>query len=222
MSFPGALVWDVLTAVGGTLALTLIIALAVGINGLAVLFAGSAVVALEQFAQVARRRSSVVALWIAWSALAGFGYLTVWMPELAAAPWREALWHWAQSAAVGGAAIAAAMAIAHLGVRRVGPQPLATVSLAWPGLGLALVIGGSGRLVYAAAPALLIRALALGLALRRRRRANGAVPARSQLETLLRVLAAALAVGIVPAALLAEPQPAIAEAGGALLAAFGG
>ena len=57
----GAIVWDVLTAAGGTLALTLIIAIALGINGLSLLFVGSAVVALEQFSRAARRfRSAAV------------------------------------------------------------------------------------------------------------------------------------------------------------------
>jgi lipoprotein-releasing system permease protein len=220
VSLPGALVWDALTAVGSTLALTLIIAIAVGINGLTVLFAGSAVVALEQFAQAVRHRSTVAVVWIAWSALAGFGCLELWLPELAAAPWREFLWRWAQASAGSAVAIAAAMAIVQLGARSIAPQRLATVSLVWPGLGLALAVGGSGRLVYAAAPALLTGALALLLALRRRR-ANGAPPPRSQVEHFLWVLAAALVVGVAPAALLSSPQPAIAGAGGALLAAFG-
>jgi lipoprotein-releasing system permease protein len=220
VSFPGVLVWDALTAVGGTLALTLIIAIAVGINGLTVLFAGSAVVALEQFAQAARRRSTVAVVWLAWSGLTGFGCLTLWAPELAAAAWPEYLWRWLQASAGSAVAIGATMAIVNVGARNISPGRLATVSLVWPGLGLALSVGGSGRLVYAAAPALLTGALALLLALRRRR-ANGAPPPRSQVEHFLWVLAAALAVGIVPAALLSSPQPAVAGAGGALLAAFG-
>jgi hypothetical protein len=216
----GALVWDVLTAAGGTLALTLIIAIAVGINGLAVLFVGSSVVALEQFARAARRWRSIAAVGIAWSALAGFGCLREWAPELAAAPWREFLWGWAQMTAGGAAVIAAAMAVAHAGTRRVSPTRLAMASLVWPGLGLALVVGASGRLLYAAAPAVSAGVLAFLLALRRRR-ANGAVTAASQAERLLRVLAAALAVGVVPAVALPAPAPAIAAAGAALLAAFG-
>ena len=43
--------WSVLTAAGGTLALGLIVTLAVGINALTLLFLGSAVVTLERFAR---------------------------------------------------------------------------------------------------------------------------------------------------------------------------
>ena len=113
------------------------------------------------------------------------------------------------------------MAVAHLGVRRVSPARLATVSLVWPGLGFALVVGGSGRLLYAAAPALLAGALALLLAARRRSRGNAAAGTPSQAERLLRVLAAVLAVGVVLAVALPTPEAAVAAAGGALLAAFG-
>jgi hypothetical protein len=56
-----ALIWDALTVAGGTLALTLIVAIAVGINALALLFAGSAVVALERFARGRSPRTLAVA-----------------------------------------------------------------------------------------------------------------------------------------------------------------
>ena len=45
--------WTVLTAAGGTVALGLILAIALGINAMTLLFFGSAVVALERFARVA-------------------------------------------------------------------------------------------------------------------------------------------------------------------------
>ena len=48
------LLWDVLSTAGGTLALTFIVALALGINALTLLFLGSAVVALERFARAIR------------------------------------------------------------------------------------------------------------------------------------------------------------------------
>jgi lipoprotein-releasing system permease protein len=215
----GAVVWDVLTAAGGTLALALIIAIAVGINGLSLLFAGSAVVALEQFSRATRRWGSVVGAGVVWSALAGFGFLQVWVPEVSAAPWREFLYAWVRAALGSALVVAVAMAVAHLGVRRVSPVRLATVSLVWPGLGFALVVGGSGRPLYAAAPVLLAGAVALLLAARRRRR-NAAAETPSQAEHLVRVLAAALAVGVVLAVALPSPQEPVAAAGGAALAAF--
>ena len=45
-------VWNVLAAGGGTLALVLIVTIAVGINALTLLFLGSAVVTLERFARL--------------------------------------------------------------------------------------------------------------------------------------------------------------------------
>ena len=54
-----AILWDLLTVAGGTLALSLIVSIAVGINALTFLFVGSAVVTLERFARVARRPRSV-------------------------------------------------------------------------------------------------------------------------------------------------------------------
>jgi len=224
MTVPGAIVWDVLTAAGGTLALTLIIAIAVGINGLSLLFAGSAVVALEQFSRAARRFRSVAAAWVVWAALAAFGFLEMWAPEVIAEPFRESLSAWAKVTAAGAVVVAVAMAIAHLGVRRVSPARLATVSLVWPGLGFALVVGASGRLAYAAAPALVVGAVALLLAVRRHSRGNANAGAKSpsQAEHLLRVLAAPLVVGVVVAAVLPSPEPQVAALGVVLLTVFGG
>ena len=53
--------WTVLTAAGGTVALGLILAIALGINAMTLLFFGSAVVALERFARVATRRGVIAA-----------------------------------------------------------------------------------------------------------------------------------------------------------------
>ncbi len=50
----GSMLWDALTATGGALALTLIVAIALGIGALTLLFAGSAVVVLERFARASR------------------------------------------------------------------------------------------------------------------------------------------------------------------------
>ena len=51
--------WGALTAAGGGVALGLIVAIALGINAMSLLFAGSAVVALERFARVSKRKSSL-------------------------------------------------------------------------------------------------------------------------------------------------------------------
>ena len=77
----GVVIWGALTAAGGTLALTLIIAMAVGINGLTLLFAGSAVVALDQFAQAVRHWRSVVGVGLASAGLLGLALIQSQVPE---------------------------------------------------------------------------------------------------------------------------------------------
>jgi hypothetical protein len=63
--------WAVLTAAGGTVALVLILAIALGINAMTLLFVGSAVVALERFARVATRMYVIVGCAAVWSLLVG-------------------------------------------------------------------------------------------------------------------------------------------------------
>ena len=69
-TLPGML-WEVLTAAGGALALSLIVAIALGINALTLLFLGSAVVALERFARAVVRWQSVLLFGAIWSVLLG-------------------------------------------------------------------------------------------------------------------------------------------------------
>src|SRR6202008_2811770 len=75
--------WTVLTSAGGTVALALIIAIALGINALTLLFFGSAVVALERFARVARRKSVIALCGLVWAGVLGFAYLYTNAEQLA-------------------------------------------------------------------------------------------------------------------------------------------
>ncbi len=210
------LVWDALTAAGGTLALTLIVAIAVGFNALALLFIGSAVVALERFARVARSPRTLAVAALVWSAVLGFGALQHFAPESANAATGEAFLAWLRLSATGLAVVAVAVVTMRAVLRRVDPTSLATATIVALGVGFALAVGASGRLAYAIGPAAVtaLAAVLLGLR-RRRRRAEG----RGESERLLWVLCAALAVGIAPAAALSEPRPELALAGGWLLAA---
>jgi hypothetical protein len=65
--------WSVLTAAGGTLALVLIVTMAVGINALTLLFLGSAVVTLERFAPANRRLGSLIGCALVWTLLVAAG-----------------------------------------------------------------------------------------------------------------------------------------------------
>ena len=72
MTGPAEMLWGLLTAAGSTLALSLIVCIALGICSLTLLFFGSAVVALEQFARSARFGVTLVLLGAAWSLVVGY------------------------------------------------------------------------------------------------------------------------------------------------------
>jgi lipoprotein-releasing system permease protein len=212
-------VWDVLSWAGGSLALTFIVALALGINALTLLFLGSAVVALERFARVARRPASIAPVGGVWAAIVGIAALQ------ATGPQGSGLWNGnlpvalavAMGASVG--AVAVCMGMTALGLRRLSSARLVTGVLVWLGLGSALVLGGSGRTVYAAAPAT-VAALAALVLMRRRSRRGGEKP--TDAEHMLRVLAGALAVGVALALAVPSPEVGLAAVGGGAVAAFGG
>jgi lipoprotein-releasing system permease protein len=215
VSAAAAAFWELLTAAGGTLALTLIVALALGICALALLFVGSAVVALERFARVARSPRTLALVSLAWAALLGAFALSRLAPasgaEAAAAG--PAAWLRILAAALG--CVGVGVLATRVALRRIDPSRLADATIVALGLGFALVVGAAGRVLYAAAPAAVAALAALALAARRRRRAGGA---RGDAERLLWLLAAALAVGVAPALALAEPQPQLALVGGSLAA----
>ena len=66
-------IWGGLTTVGTSLALVLIIVLALSIAALAIFYLGSAVVVLERFARRARRWDGLVAAW----AMAALAYAAI-------------------------------------------------------------------------------------------------------------------------------------------------
>ena len=84
-------------AAGGTLALTLIVGLAVGINALTLLFVGSAVVTLERFARVARRWRSWLGFSVVWALLVGAMSLGMSDPEATAELGRMRQWLYASA-----------------------------------------------------------------------------------------------------------------------------
>ena len=212
--------WSVLTAAGGTLALGLIVTLAVGINALTLLFLGSAVVTLERFARATRRwREPCSDSRCVWSLLVAAGVATWGGPELTGAA-REPGWR-AIPGALPGSLLAVALAVAGVraalarlsaGTARRAAAPIVL------GLGYALVVGASGRVVYAAAPA----AVAAGAvaAARAAPARGGERGAAGETERFLRTLAVALALGIALAAALPGPEASLAAVGGGLLGAY--
>ncbi len=218
----GAL-WGVLTAAGGTVALGLIAALALGINAMTLLFTGSAVVALERFARASRRWSTRAVCALAWAATltAFFVHAGVADALLVQAGLAErvevgpshgaATWTAGAAFAAAGVALFGALALALL--RWLDVRALATGVLVALGLGTALVLGGTARVGYAAAPFSVAAVAALGLAWRRR----GSGAPRGDAERMFGVLAAALAPGVALAWVLPGPDPAVPLLGVGLL-----
>ena len=112
--------WGLLTAAGGTLALTLIVTLAIGINALTLLFLGSAIVTLERFARVARRWRSLLGFGLVWAAVVG-GMSLYWNDPAELAQVGR-LQQWAISSAAAAVAIVLASALLILPLRAL-PQP---------------------------------------------------------------------------------------------------
>jgi lipoprotein-releasing system permease protein len=218
MSAMVEVLWSVLTAAGGTLALALIVTLAAGINALTLLFLGSAVVTLERFARAARRRRSLLGFFLLWSLLVAGGVVAWGGPALLGLT-GEPSWRALPGALPGaGIAVALAMLAVRAALARISANALAGGSACLLGLGYALVVGASGRIAYAAAPALVAAAAVAVLALRRRRRSEAT--AAGDTERFLRTLAVALALGVALAAALPAPEASLAAVGGGLIGAY--
>ncbi len=210
--------WQSLTAAGGSVALVLIIAIALGINALTLLFVGSAVVALERFARAARKISTVAFSGVLWSGVLGAMVVYLGSAELGSAPVEQKLLAWASASISSALVVAVALAITHTTLKSMSSARLGLAVLVVLGLGTALVLGASGRVLFAAAPVGVALVLAAGLALRRRVRADGRL---SEIEAMSWTLAASLGVGVAVAFFVPAPVEGIASGGALLLSALG-
>ncbi len=212
-----AAIWDLLTAAGGTLALSFIIAMALGITALTLLFAGSAVVVLESFARTVRRLRTALFMALAWTLALAAAASGVGAPGQGVALAGEGDLGFGLAAIFSAVAIVLCMGAAAAAVRFVGSARLATGSVVMLGLGYALLVGGTGRVAYAVSPALITGIAAAALALRRSRRSAGGAPDAAR---LLRWLTAVLLLGVVLALVLPGDAPRLAGAGLLLLVLF--
>lgn len=201
--------WAVLTAAGGSLALALIFAIAIGINAMTLLFVGSAVVALERFSRAAKRPLVMLVCALLWSGVIGAAMVYANAEALAGASISERLRAWAIGSAQGAVAVFAFGLLCRAAMRYVAPRWLGAAVVALLGVGAALVLGGSGNALHATAPAVVAAAIAGVLAWRRRRQRSE----RGDGERMLTVLAAALAIGIPIALVLPEANPRVAIVG---------
>jgi lipoprotein-releasing system permease protein len=207
-------VWQLLTAAGGSLALTFIVAVAVGVFALVLLYVTSAVVILEQFASSARGRGWIalfgaLAAMLAAAFVIHFRWLDLETVVVGDAPLLAA-------ATLGTAATGIAIAVSRLALDRLSAGLRGTIVLFSLAVAGGLWLGASGEVVLAAAPAATIGALAWVLQIRARRSPRGEAGA---LAKQLLLVAAALACGAVLAALLPGSDRRFAEVGEALFGA---
>ena len=218
MTSLATLLWDLLSAAGGTLALTFIVALALGINALALLFFGSAVVALERFARVVTSWRTTVSVWLLWSLLMGVAFLHADRPEIVVESLSVQLRGLGVAWGAGALAVVFASVSVLLLLRWFSSSVLARTALGALGFGYALIVGGTAQLSFATAPLLVSLSVALLLRFKRLRAQDARI---STGEKMAWVLAVSLLSGPALATILPEPDVRVATAGVSLLAAFG-
>ncbi len=196
--------WDWLTAAGGTLALSFIVAIALGICATTVLFLGSAVVVLERFARATHRFRNVVIVTVVWAALLGALGTDVETLAGLGIPWPGAFRAWLLASAGALGFVAGAQVVIGLVLRYVPPTTLAMASAVLLAIGYALLVGGIDRVGYAIAPALVAALVFAGLRWRRRR--NGESEPGID-ERLVRTVAIVLGVGVAIPLALPAPEP---------------
>ena len=209
--------WEWLTAAGGTLALTFIIGLALGLASMAVVFLGSSVVVLERFARVSKSPLWVVFFVVGIASAASAMRVHEQLPELSVRPWSEWFDAFASFFVSTGAGTVLAMAACLAAFRFIGSVWLARISIIWLGLSLQLYVGSIGIVGQAFAPLLLCGLFTIGLTWRRRRRdpSQGVeeMEGPTEFENELRVLCVLLAGAPIWAATLSEPNLQIATIG---------
>jgi lipoprotein-releasing system permease protein len=205
----GVGLWDVLAAAGGGVALTFIVALALGLAALTCFFLGSSVVVLERFARGARSPWRVLVFAAVWAALLSAVALESVHPEASLMARGEWLALWARLLRGVVLSMAIALPVTLAALRFVAPRRLAQAALIGLGLAFACIVGGLAQPAYAVAPAAAL--VVAGLALRRARRRRGWDTAET--ESLLWPLAVALVLALPLALALPAPHAGVAEIG---------
>ncbi len=167
------LIQDVLGAAGGGVALGFIVALAIGMIALTLVYLGSAVVVLDRFARVARNPGWVAFFGAVVSGLAAAAYLSEARPELSLASW--SVWGSAYArtagAVLGASLVLSACTFGVLRATASNSGRLGTLVLGVLGLALGAMVGAAGHVGNAFVPPLAVAPVGAALTWRRRRRA---------------------------------------------------
>lgn len=205
--------WNLVTATGATFALTFIVALALGINALTVLFLGSSAAVLERFSHVSKSLSTRIGVMVVWSAC---------VAALGGSLWREADPTQEFVKIAFGSYAAALLAVSGMTtlvfflLRKLSPRPIGWAGILLPSLGYTLLIGGGQQWLLAASPLLISVLLASALWLRRVLKGAG----RSAFEPLVWTLCGVFSVGLALALGLAAPSPSASGLGLLLILVF--
>jgi len=201
-------VWESLSVVGGSIAVSFIIALALGIVALTNFYLGSAVIVLERFARTATSRSSLTIMWLL--ASASVGALALWwdpsvLGGLESGEWLGA---WAKAAGLAAPAVAVMQGLVWCTLRWLRPARLAELTVALLSAGFSLSVAGLGRWGWSLPPAALA-IVAAGLVFWIRRRARAELPSLT-LRLLVVLIASLLLAGGVGAGLAGSfPGPVL-------------
>ena len=167
------LIRDGLGAAGGGLALGFIVALAIGMIAMALIYVGSAVIVLDRFARVARNPAWVAFFGAVVSALAAAAYLSESRPELSLAGWSE--WGRAYGQTAGGiwaiSLLLSGVTWLVLRASSANSGRLGGAVLALLGIAFGAMVGAAGEVAHAFVPPLAVAPLGAALTWRRRRRA---------------------------------------------------
>ncbi|MCH2172373.1 lipoprotein-releasing ABC transporter permease subunit [Myxococcota bacterium] len=206
------MLWELVTAAGGTLALSFVVAIAFGVGAFALLFLGSAIVALDSFARVAFSIRNRFLVWLLGSSMLAFVGLREWAPEHAGEPLNFQVQAFALAFGGAGAALAGSMVFIWILLRYLTPTRMAKISLGALGVAYSLMIGGSSDPTFALVPALFVAGT--GALLRFRSRRGGR---ESIAEGMSWVLALSMLPGVCVALALAEPSLEVTTAGTSFL-----
>ncbi len=202
--------WNLLSITGGGLALSFIVAIAVAIGAITLLFFGSSVVVLERFARSAVCKKILVIVGLVWGVAVGAFLAALLIPEPDLFS-EGALLRWGRVILGGLVGVAVCLPLVTVLIRRLPSRKIAIAALIWLGASYAVWIGGAGQLVFSAVPACMTGGLWLALRLLHARKPDEAV---NELQTPMGYFTLSLLPGIGLAAFLAgSPNMDIASVG---------
>jgi len=208
--------WKALAVAGGGFALTFIVAIALAIAAMTLLFLGSSVIVLDRFARTASRPIQILCVALVWSVLVGVVWFALAESETEGFSTHDVL-AWGKAILFGAVGVLPAVGLMRVALHFLSPRALTRVGLVWIGIGYGIWIGGSGQILLTAVPFV---AMCAAWALVR---IFGSDPRTKRVGTTLGTFAISLLPGVALSIGLRDaPSYGIASLGTMMIAAFGG